>query len=487
MAKSRRAGLLALANLTGFGLGYLPIGRWKTFLAIAGISSGLLAWYLFVGGFWVPLVLWILVALVSAVGILSLAGVRSYTKRTSVRAWEPLALLLSPLLVAIAASPLAAGPNREVDDRIAVAIENGDCEGAASAVEDRSWWLSLLRPSTIGFDGDIATSCEQLELAQDGDADPAERLAAIESHLDGPIAWEGAQALRTELTARTEGRTVADGSDRQAIADALAQAAERFADLEADLDTIGPVFAEALLAAAEPCSTIRVASELASTASAPLRDAYTALDASAPERLLACTEGYLARDAHVGAATELDEWIAANLESAHADYAQDLLGYVDLRTVLPDWPDPRGAVNDYCSSPKANPLLDTGTADGAVVLAHSELSDPVDAAHLAQTAATAEAVLCADVEWESGPTCSYIGIGGEARIETLQPVLRWDLWDLASGQRIDGGTRDLGSGCASSVSYEVWNGIDIPPTEAEGAIDQEAVRSVLDSALADHL
>lgn len=71
--------------------------------------------------------------------------------------------------------------------------------------------------------------------------------------------------------------------------------------------------------------------------------------------------------------------------------------------------------------------------------------------------------------------------------ETLQPVLRWDLWDLASGQRIDGGTRDLGSGCASSVSYEVWNGIDIPPTEAEGAIDQEAVRSVLDSALADHL
>lgn len=489
VAKARHAGLLALASLNGLGLGYLPLGQWKPCLVLTGITAGLGAWFVSTDGFWLPLVLWIIITLGSALVVLAIAGGPSQTKRARIPAWEPLSLLAVPVLIAVVASPLADGPNREVDERVTAAIETGDCAAAHAAITDRSWWMSMLGPSSIVFDGDAEASCEQLRLALDDGADAAARLEALEAHLEGDPVWEGGQALRTELTTRVAADDVAaevDDGDRESIRRALAEAEDRFGRLEA-ADGVGPAFAAMLLESAEqPCGLLEAASELAAAESPVLREAYAAVDGGIANALLDCAEAHLSAKDYAGADARITEWRDANPESVQRDYADKVLGSADLRALLPDWPDPRGTVSGYCADPMANPMLDPTSASGIVLLSAEGLDDPVDAAHLAQTAATAEAVLCADVRYESGIDCGYTWAEDEVGIEVRHPVFTWDLWDLASGRRIDGGSAGMGDGCPLFLEFDVDPYTGLPPSRVDVGIDDDAVRSVLDDALAEH-
>lgn len=490
VAKARRAGLLALANLTGLGLGYLPLRKWTACLVLTGITAGLGAWFIATEGFWLPLVLWIVITLGSALVVVSVAGVPEYTERSRVPAWEPLALLAAPVLVAVAASPLANGPNREVDERVTAAVEAGDCQAARAAIADRSWWMSLLGPSSIEFDGDAETACERLDLAMDADADASARLEALGAHLDGDPAWQGGQPLLAELTTLASAEEIAaaiNEGDGESIRQALAKAEERFGRLETT-DGVGTGFATTLLETAEqPCGLLDATDELAATESPALREAYAALDDGLASALLDCAETHMAAMDHSGAGTRINEWREANPESVQQGYADKVLGFIDLRTLLTDWPNSLGTVNEYCAAPVANPLLDPATAKGVVLLSAETLSDPVDAANLAETAGTAKAVLCADVQYESGIDCTYTFAEEEVGIEVRHPVFRWDLWDLASGERLDGDSTAMGEGCPVFLEFEVDPTTGVPPAQVDVEIDEDAARSTLNDALADNL
>ncbi|WP_205325120.1 hypothetical protein [Glycomyces sp. YM15] len=66
-------------------------------------------------------------------------------------------------------------------------------------------------------------------------------------------------------------------------------------------------------------------------------------------------------------------------------------------------------------------------------------------------------------------------------------MFRWDLWDLASGERLDGGSAAMGDGCLVFLEFEVDPHTGVPPSQVHVEIDADAARSALDDALADNL